>query len=542
MIPYSSRKLLSSTLVPIRLYVVSYVQSAKCNTDESVYFYWIVETVAVKTMNSNSANDASIESAVDDTNKSSIMINNNTTNAPAPTDSTGSLKEGDGTTTDAHEPNTRTTKIVEGSCDSQSVVQDASLPIPSQSVTSVDSTTEVDKATMIPPVATDGAHGLEPPNKRQRTNEETGAPVVTSNTDVSTAAAAAESKTATPTVPSSVSTGMKPNVNITNNHGHASLSSSTTQLLLPDYAAVRQTVQDLLALLQLYGPLTANQLEYNLPPVVAASIPWSVHDVLTILVAIGLVQHVKGTTDQYCMFGGIPRATAIYPTEIRSEIQRAIQEAEESYHRCQILQEALRCPTNTGTTTSSHHHNTSKNYLDVLKQLRHEYPQINNDPVYWTALRNCPLDHHHQMGGGTNVTVERRGHTATSKTKGSSKEGGGRSSKTNKGASTTEATGHSIISTEKKGVASLSSKVPPINSKSTESEATQRHATSIERESSLVSDEVEIMVDTTKSEPLAPEKTDTVAPITNDGLLPKSAVPTWNEDTVGASTTTTTAE
>ena len=500
-------------------------------------------------MNSNSANDASIESALDDTNKSSSnMINHNITNAPT---TESSLKEGVGTT-EAPEPNRA--KIAQKSDSGQSV---AVQPSPSVTNAHDDTTKEVDTATMVlspPPTTTtiDGdEHGLvvePPPNKRQKTTEEIAAPVaVVSSTNASitttttTTTAAAEPKTATPTVPSNVSTGAKPVVNNTSSHTSLLSSLSTTQLLLPDYAAVRQTVQDLLALLQLYGPLTANQLEYNLPPVVAAtgSIPWSVHDVLTILVAIGLVQHVKGTTDQYCMFGGIPRATAIYPTEIMSEIQRAIQEAEESYQRCQILREALRCPTNTETPTiGSSHQQTPKNYLDVLKQLRHEYPQITNDPVYWTALRNCPQDHHHQMGSGTNVTVERRGHTANSKTKGSSKEGGGggRSTKANKGATTTEATGPSIITTEKKVT---SSKVPPTNSKSTESEATQRHATSIERESSQVSVKMETTVDALKAEPLATEKTDTGATMTNDGLLPKSAIPTLNEDTIGASTTTT---
>lgn len=154
---------------------------------------------------------------------------------------------------------------------------------------------------------------------------------------------------------------------------------STTQLLLPDYAAVRQTVKDLLALLQLYGPLTANQLEYNLPPVLpTAAVPWSVHDVLSILAAIGLVQQVAGTS-QYCMHEGIPRADAILPTDLPAEINQAVTEAEASWKRSQLLRDAL---------LDEEH---PKQYKEVLRRIVAEYPQVVQDPVYWTALRNCHI-------------------------------------------------------------------------------------------------------------------------------------------------------
>jgi hypothetical protein len=166
---------------------------------------------------------------------------------------------------------------------------------------------------------------------------------------------------------------------------------STTQLLLPDYAAVRQTVKDLLALLQLYGPLTANQLEYNLPPVQPAAVPWSVHDVLSILVAIGLVQEVAqdgGTTTTtaqlYCMHEGIPRADALLPADLPAEILQAHEEAEASWKRGQILRAALLLD----------EQNPKNNIKEVLKQILTEYPQVVNDPVYWTALRNCHIDIH----------------------------------------------------------------------------------------------------------------------------------------------------
>jgi hypothetical protein len=179
----------------------------------------------------------------------------------------------------------------------------------------------------------------------------------------------------------------------------------TTQLLLPDYAAVRQTVKDLLGLLQLYGPLTANQMEYNLPPVVPATIPWNVHDVLAILVAIGLVQQVKGT-NQYCMLGGIPRANVILPSDLPSEIQQALNEADNSWKRSQILKGALRQNVDTNNNNGNNSNNNNigtKNYKEVLKQIVAEYPQVSNDPVYWTALRNCHIDIHN----GSSVTEKR---------------------------------------------------------------------------------------------------------------------------------------
>lgn len=355
-------------------------------------------------------------------------------------------------------------------CSNESALCDI-LPPTQSNVTNVESTTE---GKAVGPTTTDEGELVEPPTKRQKTSEaspESGEPVV-SSLDIATTA---EVKATPPT--ESSNTSSKPVVTINNNHGPS--ITSTTQLLLPDYAALRQTVQDLLSLLQLYGPLTANQLEYNLPPVVPISMPWSVHDVLSILVAIGLVQHVKGTTDQFCIFGGIPRATAIYPTEIPSEIQRAINEAEDSYKRCQILREAL-CQTN--TTTNDNHNGSNvptKNYVDVLKQLLQEYPNVTNDPVYWTALRNCHID----MGSGTSSLPlsERRSSTTSKSNKGSSSTNtkeGSRSNKASKGTSA-ESLGNKII-TEKKVVIPVStsvSKVALISSPATASEK-QLNATS----------------------------------------------------------------
>lgn len=207
---------------------------------------------------------------------------------------------------------------------------------------------------------------------------------------------------------------------------------SSTQLLLPDYTAVRQTVKDLLALLQLYGPLTANQLEYNLPPVQPAAVPWSIHDVLNILVAIDLVQEVQGT-GQYCMQEGIPRADAILPAELPAEIQQAHEETENSWKRCQILRAAL---------LEEH----PKNFREVLKQILKEYPGVMQDPVYWTAMRNCHIDTHSSTSG----TAERR-HTPKSS---QSASDGGIASASSKG-------GNSSKGPPKASPTTATSKSPP---------------------------------------------------------------------------------
>jgi hypothetical protein len=253
------------------------------------------------------------------------------------------------------------------------------------------------------------------PIKRQKLNDVSSATdgVVESNADaVSTSAGVASA-----TTPSDMNSHKPIAPSIASNNNSPSTSiKSTTQLLLPDYITIQQTVKDLLALLQLYGPLTANQLEYNLPPVPQATAPhlsWTIHDVLSILVAIGLVQFVS-KTNQYCMFGGLPRATPIYPTDIPSEIQQAVHEAEDSFKRCKILRDALRSNVNNNNCNK----HTTKYYKDVLKELLQDYPQILNDPVYYTALRNCNID----AGGGYNTnSISEKRHTAPKSSSNSNK-------------------------------------------------------------------------------------------------------------------------
>lgn len=152
-----------------------------------------------------------------------------------------------------------------------------------------------------------------------------------------------------------------------------STTLNKTQLLLQDYTTVRQTVRDILALLQKYGPLTAGQIEYNLPKV--PSTIWGIPDVLNILSSMEILGLTESHT--YTWNGGITRADTVLPTDVMSKIVTALQEAEASWKRSEMLKQAVLKKTNP---------------KDVLKQLLDECPDIVNDPVYLTALKACDID------------------------------------------------------------------------------------------------------------------------------------------------------
>ena len=489
-----------------------------------------MEIAATKT-NSDGGNQYTVETVLENVGKSSSL-----------TDASGVSISNGGASNDTQESIVATTSSREAIVgrNLENVVAPGKLLSQQSLVTSADS---INLETAVGS-ATENGLAMEPPTKRMKTSDispESCDPVVSN-----TAVVAADMKAAASSV--SFSAPITSIVNTNNNH--APSFTSTTQLLLPDYSVVRQTVQDLLGLLQLYGPLTANQLEYNLPPVISTSVPWSVHDVLSILVAIGLVQHVKGSTDQYCIFGGVPRATAVYPTEIPFEIQRAVNEAEDSYKRCQILREALR-QTN---TTANDNQNGNKNYVDVLKLLLQEYPNITNDPVYWTALRNCHID----MGNGAPhlTPSERRSSTASKSNRGTSSaatgKDGSKASKASKVA-TTDVSGNKIIVAEKKVViTNPSSKLAQKSSATTDSEQPQK-ATSIVGSSSTTltagtyanndssklaeASLVEKIVETKITPPPTKEATVTITLGTSgtDDLRPQAAVTeASNDDTVTA--------
>lgn len=154
------------------------------------------------------------------------------------------------------------------------------------------------------------------------------------------------------------------------------LASSTlnkTQLLLQDYTTVRQTVRDILALVQQFGPLTSSQIEYNLPRVPSAI--WGIPDVLNILSSLEILGVTESHT--YTWNGGVPRADTVLPTDVMNKIVTAMQEAEVSWKRSEILKQAVL---------------KKSDPKEVLNQLLTEFPDIVEDPVYLEALKASNID------------------------------------------------------------------------------------------------------------------------------------------------------
>ena len=133
-------------------------------------------------------------------------------------------------------------------------------------------------------------------------------------------------------------------------------------------------VHDMMGLMQLYGPLTVAQLEYNLPR------PCSKHtvtDTLQILVTTGMVQVVLDSQPtQYCMFHGIPRPDVILPSHILGELESTFQQTTKSEQRIAKLKDALLA----GTSAK-----------EVLTDILKDHPDIVKDPVYLAALQNVHI-------------------------------------------------------------------------------------------------------------------------------------------------------
>ena len=159
--------------------------------------------------------------------------------------------------------------------------------------------------------------------------------------------------------------------------------------LLADYPVIQQSVKDLCSLLQLYGPLTAAQLEYNLPPVKGERLSVKhLHDILQVLVTIGLVRQVResgsnsnnsnsASSKPLYVMCTVPRPQPLEPIGIPEQIQKAHTEMEASRARCLILEKALE---STAPARS------------ILRDLLKEFPDIISDPVYFAALKNCHVD------------------------------------------------------------------------------------------------------------------------------------------------------
>jgi hypothetical protein len=166
--------------------------------------------------------------------------------------------------------------------------------------------------------------------------------------------------------------------------------------LLADHPVIQKTVHNLLGLLQTYGPLTVGQLEYNLPPIVGERVrSATLHDILQVLVCMGLVQRVAdpasdtpkpGPPPRYSVHQGIPRADVVLPHTLLDQVRATQEEIAKSAARRKRLRAALQGP---AATTSQRSSSPPK---DLLKELALDYPEIVQDPVYLTALRACHVD------------------------------------------------------------------------------------------------------------------------------------------------------
>jgi hypothetical protein len=131
-------------------------------------------------------------------------------------------------------------------------------------------------------------------------------------------------------------------------------------------------------------------------------------DILELLVALGVVQQLPESPDAatlsnpsvdgtryVCTGGGVPRALVVTPTTILSEIKAAQDEIRDSQARCEVLREAIRGrmddsgapPTEPKTDIVS----PTVSVRVVLKKLALAYPQLRQDPVYYTAFRQCQV-------------------------------------------------------------------------------------------------------------------------------------------------------
>jgi hypothetical protein len=149
------------------------------------------------------------------------------------------------------------------------------------------------------------------------------------------------------------------------------------QVSLVDPSIV-QTVHDLLELLQIYGPLTKSQLEFNLPP------SRHVADIVDLLVALGVVQVVNIPSNAisepiYCVFAGRTRQDAVLPHQALSQLETAHSQYQHSLERAHLLKEYLKNPS------------TSPRVLFQSMLKAHE-SEMANDPVYVTALKHFGLD------------------------------------------------------------------------------------------------------------------------------------------------------
>ena len=161
--------------------------------------------------------------------------------------------------------------------------------------------------------------------------------------------------------------------------------------LLSDHPVIQKTVHNMIGLLEAYGPLTAGQLEYNLPPIVGERVSsQSIHDIVQVLVCTGIVQRVRepvspdpavppkpASAPRYCVNQGVPRADVVLPHQVLEQISAVHHEIKRSAERRRRLKEALQ---------------SDGSPKEMLKKMAIEFPEIMQDPVYLTALKSYHID------------------------------------------------------------------------------------------------------------------------------------------------------
>jgi len=144
---------------------------------------------------------------------------------------------------------------------------------------------------------------------------------------------------------------------------------------------IEQIPNNILKLLQTYGPLTVKEIAYNIPPT-----DLSVPSIVEVMRALNVI-HYHEDGGYYYFHNGEIRGDTIYPSEIIDVIQDTQEEIKETMERIQLLKEELQ--------QDVHMQNRARSAREFLKNLVGKYDGeggIRGDPVYATALKTLNVD------------------------------------------------------------------------------------------------------------------------------------------------------
>lgn len=162
------------------------------------------------------------------------------------------------------------------------------------------------------------------------------------------------------------------------NHTQISTASSANKDTQPLVitSQIDQIPQNVLTLLQTFGPLTLNEISYNLPTP-SPSIP----AILDVMIVLGVIHFQDGL---YYFHNGEIRGESIYPNEIIGLIQDTQNEIDETKDRIEMLKQELNKDVDMNQRARS--------TREFLKKLVGKYDDIRGDPVYSTALKTLNVD------------------------------------------------------------------------------------------------------------------------------------------------------